>query len=143
MERRKSQENIQHFRNDGSTLQGNGWTISVRCLLGYIFRLYENERGDSVPEKIYMKICVDGRQLAEGQVGFALTPLNLTRVFGTQEVDSQFYFAVYSGAESREEIETHTQVKGKELGDIEKEGIVCNGRKIDVQFIYTRLKGCR
>ena len=83
---------------------------AIKAILDLYYAL-----GGKYKKKVYFKISVDGRTIANSkQVAVALVPLNLRSVFKSQAVSSVFYIGLFQMSETTESIE-------KTIGTISKE----------------------
>lgn len=124
--------------------ENNGYRSSLRKTIDTIFDIYAIEKGrNAVPHKWEFKMCVDGRQLAEGQTALAIVPLDREDVFPSQGIHSVFYVAIYDGPETKEALKTNFGYIKEEVKELQQLGMETKYGHMEIEFWYVSdLKNC-
>lgn len=118
----------------------DGHSCSVEVLLELFVALSMKEKKPIASDKLRIKISLDGRNIAFGQVALSITPLNIP-IFKTQAPSSAFCFAILEGSESKELVADNVDVLMHEINDLQSSGIEFNmaghSMHFDVEFVWS------
>lgn len=117
------------------TATRDGTRVNIRSLMTCILQLYK-KMGYALPTDVLWKLCVDGRTVGNGQTAFGIVPINLRKSFPTQDIRSVFIFTIYKGPDNNEFISANIGSSKDEIKDLEKNGITCDGQKINIGLIH-------